>query len=157
MLGAYTGARIEELCQLKVTDVVSEDGVDCFYISNGKNENAERIVPVHKELKPLLKRLAKDANGEFLISASCRNKYGKRSDSLSKQFGRLKRDLGYGPDHVFHSLRKSFITFLQNNDIPGLTIASIVGHETGTITFDVYSAGPNAKQKLKAISTLKIL
>jgi integrase len=157
MLGAYTGARIEELCQLKVTDIVAEDGVDCFYISNGKNENAERIVPVHKELKPLVKRLTKDANGEFLISASCRNKYGKRSDSLSKQFGRLKRDLGYGPDHVFHSLRKSFITFLQNNDIPGLTIASIVGHETGTITFDVYSAGPSPRQKLKAISTLKIL
>ncbi|SEG15142.1 Site-specific recombinase XerD [Alcanivorax sp. DSM 26293] len=157
MLGAYTGARIEELCQLKVTDIVEEDGVDCFYISNGKNENAERIVPVHNDLKPLVRRLTKDANGEFLISASCRNKYGKRSDSLSKQFGRLKRDLGYGPDHVFHSLRKSFITFLQNNDVPGLTIASIVGHETGTITFDVYSAGPSPRQKLKAISTLKIL
>lgn len=157
MLGAYTGARIEELCQLKVTDVVSEDGVDCFYISNGKNENAERIVPVHKDLKPLIKRLAKEADGDFLLPASGKNKYGTRSDSLSKQFGRLKKDLGYGEEHVFHSLRKSFITFLQNNDVPGLTIASIVGHETGTITFDVYSAGPNAKQKLKAISTLKIL
>jgi len=157
VLGAYTGARIEELCQLKVSDVVKEDGVDCLYIRDGKTSNAERIVPVHKDLKPLIKRLAKDAEGEFILPASGKNKYDTRSDSLSKQFGRLKRDLGYGPDHVFHSLRKSFITFLQNNDIPGLTIASIVGHETGTITFDVYSAGPNAKQKLKAISTLKIL
>lgn len=157
MLGAYTGARIEELCQLKVSDVVKEDGVDCLYIRDGKTSNAERIVPVHKDLKPLIKRLAKEADGDFLLPASGKNKYGTRSDSLSKQFGRLKRDLGYGPDHVFHSLRKSFITFLQNNDIPGLTIASIVGHETGTITFDVYSTGPNAKQKLKAISTLKIL
>ena len=157
MLGAYTGARIEELCQLKVSDVVKEDGVDCLYIRDGKTSNAERIVPVHKDLKPLIKRLAKEADGDFLLPASSKNKYGTRSDSLSKQFGRLKKDLGYGEEHVFHSLRKSFITFLQNNDISGLTIASIVGHETGTITFDVYSAGPNTKQKLKAISTLKIL
>lgn len=157
MLGAYTGARIEELCQLKVSDVVKEDGVDCLYIRDGKTHNAERIVPIHKDLKPLLNSLLKNAECEFIIPTSGKNKYDKRSDSLSKQFGRLKKSLGYGEEHVFHSLRKSFITLLQNNDIPGLTIASIVGHETGTITFDVYSAGPNAKQKLKAISTLKIL
>ncbi|MQX54667.1 site-specific integrase [Alcanivorax sediminis] len=155
-LGAYTGARIEELCQLKVSDLINDDGVDCLYIRDGKTSNAERIVPVHRVLKPLIKRLTKEADGDFLLPASGKNKYGKRSDSLSKQFGRLKKSLGYGEEHVFHSLRKSFITLLQNNDIPGLTIASIVGHETGTITFDVYSAGPNAKQKLKAISTLKI-
>ncbi|MEQ3634767.1 MAG: site-specific integrase [Thalassolituus sp.] len=155
-LGAYSGARIEELCQLKTDDIVTEDGVQCLFIRDGKTRNAERIVPVHKDLKPLIKRLAKDAEGEFLLPSSGKNKYGNRSGPLSTQFGRLKKDLGYGEEHVFHSLRKSFITFLQNNEVPGLTIASIVGHETGTITFDVYSAGPNAKQKLKAISTLKI-
>ena len=157
VLWAYTGARIEELCQLKTDDIVTEDGVQCLFIRDGKTRNAERIVPVHKDLKPLIKRLEKDAEGEFILPSSGKDKYGKRSASLGKQFGRLKKDLGYGGEHVFHCLRKSFITFLQNNEVPGLTIASIVGHETGTITFDVYSAGPNAKQKLKAISTLKIL
>lgn len=157
MIGAYTGARIEEICRLKIDDIVREDGIDCFYIRDGKTENAERIVPIHKDLKPIVKRLAKDSEDKFLIPVSGKNKYGNRSDSLGKQFGRLKKSLGYGSEFVFHSLRKSFITLLQNNDIPGLTIASIVGHETGTITFDVYSAGPNAKQKLKAISSLKII
>lgn len=156
-MGAYTGARIEEICRLKIDDIVREDGIDCFYIKDGKTENAERIVPIHKTLKPIVKRLIKDSEDQFLIPVSGRNKYGNRSDSLGKQFGRLKKSLGYGPEFVFHSLRKSFITLLQNNDVPGLTIASIVGHETGTITFDVYSAGPNAKQKLKAISSLKII
>jgi hypothetical protein len=33
-------------------------------------------------------------------------------------------------------------------------IASIVGHETGTVTFDIYSEGASAKQKLEAINTL---
>lgn len=156
IIGAYTGARIEEICQLKTGDILTSDGVECFYIRDGKTENAERIVPIHKYLRPIVKRLIKDSQDQFLIPVSGKNKYGNRSDSLGKQFGRLKKGLGFGSEFVFHSLRKSFITFLQNNDIPGLTIASIVGHETGTITFDVYSAGPNAKQKLKAISSLKI-
>ena len=156
-MGAYTGARIEEICRLKIDDIVREDGIDCFYIKDGKTENAERIVPIHKTLKPIVKRLIKDSEDQFLIPVSGRNKYGNRSDSLGKQFGRLKKSLGYGPEFVFHSLRKSFITLLQNNDVPGLTIASIVGHETGTITFDVYSAGPSARQKLKAISSLKVI
>jgi len=156
-MGAYTGARIEEICRLKIDDIVREDGIDCFYIKDGKTENAERIVPIHKSLKPIVKRLIKDSEDQYLISVSGKNKYGNRSDSLGKQFGRLKKSIGYGPEFVFHSLRKSFITLLQNNDVPGLTIASIVGHETGTITFDVYSSGPSARQKLKAISTLKII
>lgn len=156
-IGAYTGARIEEICRLETRDILTSEGVKCFYIRDGKTENAERIVPIHKTLKPIVKRLIKDSEDQFLIPVSGRNKYGNRSDSLGKQFGRLKKSLGFGSEFVFHSLRKSFITFLQNNDIPGLTIASIVGHETGTITFDVYSAGPNANQKLKAISSLKII
>ncbi|MBF5056354.1 phage integrase family protein [Alcanivorax sp. 521-1] len=157
MIGAYTGARIEEICQLKTGDILTSDGVECFYIRDGKTENAERIVPIHKDLKSVVKRLIKDSEDQYLISVSGKNKYGNRSDSLGKQFGRLKKSIGYGPEFVFHSMRKSFITLLQNNDIPGLTIASIVGHETGTITFDVYSAGPSARQKLKAISTLKVI
>jgi hypothetical protein len=32
-------------------------------------------------------------------------------------------------------------------------IASIVGHETGTVTFDIYSEGASAKQKYDAIKT----
>jgi len=44
---------------------------------------------------------------------------------------------------------------LQRADIPGVLIAEIVGHETGTITYDVYAAGHSAKQKLNAISQLQ--
>lgn len=63
--------------------------------------------------------------------------------------------LGYDKNYVFHSIRKTVITQLQRAGVEGITIASIVGHETGTITFDIYSEGPSIKQKQKALEKLK--
>lgn len=155
LLGAYTGARIEELCRIKTTDIVMEEGIKCFHISDGKTKSSERHIPIHLSLKHVLERLVENSEDGYLIKSTSGNKYGNRSDALSKQFGRLKTDLEYNNQFVFHSLRKTVITQLQRADVPGILIASIVGHETGTITFDVYSAGPSPKQKFSAISKLR--
>lgn len=105
-------------------------------------------------MKPLIEKLANNADDDgYLIHTSGGNKYGIRSDSISKAFGRIKRELGYDARHVFHSIRKTVITSLQQNDVKPLVIASIVGHETGTVTFDIYSEGASAKQKYDAIKT----
>lgn len=153
-LGAYTGARIEELCRLKKSDVISEEGIQCFSIYDSKTEASTRLIPVHESLKNIVDRLIAESDDDYLIKSPAGNKYGNRSDALSKQFGRLKTGLSYNGQYVFHSLRKTVITQLQRADVPGILIASIVGHETGTVTFDVYSAGPSPKQKLSAISNL---
>ncbi|PRA61281.1 hypothetical protein CQ065_18565 [Pseudomonas sp. MYb187] len=155
LLGSHTGARIEELCQLQTQDVVTEEGVQCFYFYDGKTAASERHTPIHPAIKETVERLIRNSKDGFLISSPAGNKYGNRSDALSKQFGRLKTTLEYNSQYVFHSFRKTVITQLQRADVPGILIASIVGHETGTITFDVYSAGPSPKQKYDAISKLK--
>ncbi|MBF8640113.1 tyrosine-type recombinase/integrase [Pseudomonas zeshuii] len=154
-LGAYTGARIEEICQLKADHIVKVDGFDCFKIEDSKTVAGIRDIPVHPSLAPLIDRLTSKSKDGYLLPSSGGNQYGIRSDSLSKAFGRLKTSLGFGPQHVFHSVRKTFITQLQRADVPGVTIASIVGHETGTITYDVYSAGASTEQKLKAIKCIE--
>jgi integrase len=154
LLGAHTGARIEELCQLKVKDLITEEGIECFYFYNGKNAASERHTPVHPAIKGIVDKLSRNSKDGFLIPSPAGNKYGNRSDVYSKQFGRLKTSLGYNRQFVFHCFRKTVITQLQRADIPGLLIASIAGHETGTITFDVYSAGPSPKQKYNAITKL---
>ena len=155
LLGAHTGARIEELCQLQAQDIVTEEGVKCFYFYDGKTAASERHTPIHPAIKATVEKLIRNSKDGFLISSPAGNKYGNRSDALSKQFGRLKTTLEYNSQFVFHSFRKTVITQLQRADVPGILIASIVGHETGTITFDVYSAGPSPKQKHTAISKLK--
>lgn len=155
LLGAYTGARIEELCQLQAQDIVTEEGVKCFYFYDGKTAASERHTPIHPAIQDTVERLIRNSKDGFLIESPAGNKYGNRSDALSKQFGRLKTSLNYNSQFVFHSFRKTVITQLQRADVPGILIASIVGHETGTVTFDVYSAGPSPKQKHDAISKLK--
>lgn len=154
LLGAYTGARIEELCQLRAEHVIKPDGIESFDIVDSKTAAGIRVVPVHPALTVIVERLKNDSTDGYLIPSDSKNKYGIRSDALSKAFGRLKEAQGYGPQHVFHSIRKTVITQLHRADVQGLLIAELVGHETGTVTFDVYSQGASAPQKLAAISKL---
>lgn len=154
LLGAYTGARIEELCKLRNENIISIEDVQCFDIADSKTAAGIRFVPIHPALKPVVKRLLKDSVDGFLVHSNSRNKYGNRSDPLSKAFGRLKTAHGFGKQHVFHSIRGTVVTQLLRANVPGTLIAEIVGHETGTVTFDVYSQGSSPLQKLKAISKL---
>ncbi|MNG19718.1 Phage integrase family protein [compost metagenome] len=103
-----------------------------------------------------MERLRSESKDGYLIPSDSKNKYGIRSDALSKAFGRLKEAHGYGRQHVFHSIRKTVITQLVRAGIPGTLIAELVGHETGTVTFDVYSQGASSAQKLDAISKLSL-
>lgn len=154
LLGVYTGARIEELCKLTTENVINVEGVQCFDIPDSKTFAGIRYVPIHPALKPIVKRLQRDSVDGFLINSKSRNKYKNRSDPFSKAFGRLKTAHGYGKQHVFHSIRGTVVTQLLRANVPGTLIAEIVGHETGTVTFDVYSQGASPQQKFKAISKL---
>jgi len=157
LLGAYTGARIEELCQLRVEHLIKPDGIESFDIVDSKTAAGIRVVPVHPALTCIVERLKNDSKDGYLIPSDSKNKYGIRSDALSKAFGRLKETHGYGPQHVFHSIRKTVITQLVRAEVQGPLIAELVGHETGIVTFDVYSQGASTAQKLAAISKLPSL
>lgn len=157
LLGAYTGSRIEQLCQLKVEHVVEEDGVASFNFLGGKNKAAKRIVPIHPAIRGLVDRLIAESTDGFLIPASSQNRYGKRSHALSKAFGYLKKTQGFGPLFVFHSMRNTAITAMLRADVSDHVVMELVGHLTGKETHDTYSKGASAEQKLKAISTLPTL
>lgn len=157
LLATYTGARIEELCQLSTENVVIVEQVPSFDIVDSKTVAGIREVPIHPALTELVQRLINDSQDGFLVPSASRNKYGNRSDLHSKAFGRLKVSLGFGERHVFHSIRKTAITQMVRADVPGPLIAELVGHETGTVTYDIYSQGASAAQKLAAISKIPAL
>jgi integrase len=133
------------------------EGVQSFNIDDSKTAAGIRVVPVHPALATLVQRLMNNSKDGYLVPSDSKNKYGNRSDLLSKAFGRLKKSLGFGPLQVFHSIRKTAITQLVRASVTGTLIAELVGHETGTVTYDVYSQGASAAQKLEAISKLPIL
>ena len=147
-LGAYTGARIEELCSLTLE--TSRDGV--FIINDSKTDAGLRGVPVHPRLVRVVKRLLEASTDGFLIPSTSQSKYGVRSDPLSKRFGRLKESMGFGPGHVFHSIRKTAATLLEQAGVPEGVAADILGHEKQTLSYGLYSTGSSTKDKLKAIS-----
>ena len=154
LLGTYTGARIEELCQLKKDNVIIVDKVLSFDITDSKTKAGIRVVPIHPAIIGIVKRLMDESMDEHLIPTNSRSKYGIRSDPMVKAFGRLKTSLGFGPDRVFHSIRKTVITQLVRANVQGPLIAELVGHETGLVTFDVYSQGATALQKFEAVAKL---
>jgi integrase len=155
-LGMWTGARIEELCVLTVDDVKA---LDHFDIQDAKTEAGVRKVPIHSKLKPIVQRLVKAAKSRqgdpFLIAGQQANKFGDRSGALGKRFGRLKTVAGYGTKHVFHSVRKTVATLLENAKVPEGVAADIIGHDKPTMTYGLYSGGASMKTKREAIEKLR--
>jgi integrase len=149
-LGMWTGCRIEELCSLRVEDV-SEDRMA---IRDAKTEAGNRIVPLHSHLKRALLDLKATSYDGYVLSGLTENKYGDRSNAIGKRFGRTARRMKLGERKVFHSLRKTVVTQLENAGTPVGFISDIVGHEKASFTLSRYSAGTFFEEKVKAIEHL---
>ncbi|TXL70548.1 hypothetical protein FHP25_33990 [Vineibacter terrae] len=151
LLGAYTGARIEELCSLGIAEA---RGV-VLKITEAKTTAGVRDVPIHSALKPVVKRLIQASDDGFLLSGLKPNKYGDRSAGIGKRFGRLKRAMGFNSRQVFHSIRKTVTTQLERAGISENVTADIVGHEKPRITYGTYSGGTSLRQRREAVEKIK--
>ncbi len=110
-IASYTGARIEEICSLKINDINIE--YEYFDIKNAKTRAGNRQVPIHSALKPLIEKLILQSQDGYLLSGLTLNKYGDRSNAIGKRFGRMKAKLKYPRLQVFHSIRKIVITTFE--------------------------------------------
>ena len=146
-LGMYSGARIEELCSLKADDCTNA----VLKITDSKTEAGIREVPVHSMLVDVVKRLKEASTDGYLISGLSFNKYDDRSNAIGKRFGRLKKSLSFPDKKVFHSIRKTLVTLLENAGISENLAADIVGHEKPRITYGLYSGGATLAVKKEAL------
>ena len=150
-LGAYTGCRIEEICSLKLEQVLH----DRFKIEDAKSEAGWREVPIHSNIRQLAARLKDESKDGYFLSGLTHNKYGDRSNAIGKRFGRLKAKCGYQKDYVFHSFRKGVATQLEAADVPEIHVARILGHEWNTLTFGLYSGGGKFEVLSAAVERLR--
>jgi integrase len=150
-LAMYTGCRIEELCALKLEHVNGE----AIKIVDAKTEAGLRDVPIHPKLNATLARLRGERRKGYLLASLTANKYGDRSGAIGTRFGRLKTRLGYGEEHVFHSIRKTVATMLENAGVPENVSADILGHDKPTMTYGLYSGGTSLKVRAEAIGRLR--
>ena len=150
-LGAFTGARIEELCSLTVKNCTN----GMFTITDSKTDAGVRQVRMHLALIPLVESMIKASADGYLVPSTAAGKYGVRSDPLSKRFGRLKESMGFSRGHVFHSIRKTVATLLEQAGAAEGVAADILGHEKKTLSYGLYSSGSSMAQKLEAISRVR--
>jgi integrase len=141
-IAAYSGARLEGPCELKATDIrVDPDtGIDFMRMCD-KTEAGDRFVPIHAEIAPLIKTLARGAqkNGGYLLRINSANKYQERGSLIGKRFGILKTRMGFDARFVFHSIRKTVANMFENAQCPEGVAADVVGHVKPTMTYGLYS------------------
>jgi integrase len=151
LIGAYTGARIEEICSLKQEHINLNE--KSFKITDSKTEAGVRIIPIHQSLMPVIKELMRTSE-EYIIANLTKSKFDDRSNAIGKRFGRLKTKLGYSKRHVFHSIRKTFTTQLENAGVNENVTADIIGHEKPRMTYGLYSGGTNLEVKRDAVDKI---
>ena len=154
-LALVTGARLDELCALKVTDAHERQDGWWITIRSGKTEAALRDIPVHESAAHVLIRRCKGSRGFIFEGLAAGGPDKKRSWNVSKAFGHYTRKLSLGEERqVFHSLRASFIEAMEAAEVPESTTALLVGHARQSMTYGHYSKGLRVKLR-KSINKLR--
>jgi integrase len=149
LIAAYSGMRLNEICERKCSDIRQEDGVWYFDVQHAKSEAGDRKVPLHSRLIAAgLLDLRNGRDGGYLFPAlKPGGPDNKRSWYLSKKFTEHRRRLGVtrlepetGKERIdFHSFRRAVIKILENERLPQSEVAQVVGHEREGITFGTYN------------------
>ena len=166
LIGLYTGARVSEVGQLRVLDILELDGIPCFNFTDEgegqslKTDASKRVVPIHPELIRLgfldhVKALI-EANQSQLFPKGKQDAINGRGNWITKAFGHyLKRISGNWSQakRGFHSLRKSVIQELQGKGVASEMRAQLVGHELDDEHHSVYSRDFTSEEMLHGVKS----
>jgi integrase len=141
-LALLHGARLEELCALKSSDVHKRSDGYWMVITSGKTEAAQREIPVHPFAVSIIERRLED-NDEYLFRGlTAGGPDDKRSWYVSKAYGRFREQVGVdGPGQDFHALRNTFIECMEGLEVAESTTKLLVGHKRASMAYGHYSKG----------------
>jgi integrase len=146
LLGLHSGARVGEVAQIYLRDIVQEQGIWCVRLtveSDGqsvKTESSKRLVPLHPDFLKLgfieyVQTLRYAGEERLFPDVNLEGKAGKGS-VISKSFTyHLQRaEVAVKPRRQngrvgFHSLRKTVIQALQGTMVSDERRRAFVGHE----------------------------
>ena len=146
ILCLYSGLRIGELMALQWSDIdlakgiltVSKschDGKGGLVIDEPKTATSRRVIPLPKQLLPLLKGIKKRSDSSFVVSA---NGSPVSVRSYQRSFELLLKKLKI-PHKGFHSLRHTFATRAIECGMDVKTLSEIFGHKNPTVTLNRYA------------------
>ena len=162
LLALFTGARLNELCQLKADDVVEYDGVHCLIIRKVdpqdrlKSKAAHRTIPLHPELVRLgfldhVEQVRKSGGGRLFPDIPL-GEDGYYSSIFSKRFSRfLKKSNAKTEKTGFHSLRHNMTMALREGGVPADRIRELMGWAGQGMEESTYGSSLRARTLLKEI------
>ncbi len=150
-LGIITGGRLNEISQLSVGDIQTlESGIVAIHINERgegksiKNKRSERLVPLTDgaygfDLQAFLRYVEtrKQSGDDSLAQIG----YRPAGEWVNQKA--IPEALGesYVRGLVFHSLRHSLASLMQAKGVPATHAQAVMGHASGTVTFDIYGSG----------------
>jgi integrase len=142
LLGLFTGARSNEIAQLRLSDFIEVEGIQCIRIAHDpkggtrtKNAASNRVLPLHPTLWEIgLKAYLEDLQAlgaERLFPNLPKDAHGKREKYLSRDFNEsLLAEVGIRQARVkvFHSFRDTVAGKLASAKVHSAHIADWLGH-----------------------------
>ena len=146
----YTGLRIGELLALEWSDIdfqkselrVSKTCHDCKdrrgnfcrITDTPKTEHSKRIIPLPKQLIPMLKEMKKGSSSPLVIGG---DRPPLTVRSYQRSFELLLKRIGV-PRKGFHALRHTFATRAIECGMDVKSLSEILGHKNPTVTLNRY-------------------
>ena len=149
LIALFTGARLSEICQLSIKDILLIDNIYAISITDEgedqilKSLASKRIIPIHQTILDIgfLEYIedVKNFNGKLFpdLQPDIYGYYGKEP---SRRWGNYLDKIGIkDPSKVFHSFRSTANSKLRLNDITEEIRCEFVGHDHDTINTKHYS------------------
>ena len=166
MMSCYLGMRVGELSNLKVSDVMNEDGTlkDTLVLRKEytKGKKTRTLYLVHKEVRKGLGdylSYRKDKEGTLDLSTHLfRSQKGQgfNPKTLQMLFKNMFRKVGLDEMVSSHSGRRTYGTNLILQGIDIKTVSTLMGHSSVQTTVDVYCV-PNPKIMVDVSRNLKLM
>ena len=149
LISAYSGARLNEVCQLNVSDIQRSDDIWAINLNANsedksiKTEAGNRIIPLHPKLLDLgllgyVKQI-QSQNQEKLFPNLKKMKSTGYGTMISHWFARYLKRLGIKKKGKnFHSFRHTVVNKPITKKVYEPFIKELIGHSHGSITMDVY-------------------
>jgi len=152
LLGLFTAARLNELCQLDIKDIENHGGLWAIRFTNDapdkslKGPASKRLIPLHPTLIELgfldyVKDASQFGDGRKVFPDLTFSIYHGYAATPSERWGEYLTKLGIThPLKVFHSFRSTSNNHLKHSGVDEETRCQFVGHQHDTVNSSIYSS-----------------